>query len=220
MKTRYPSRTLAASLVLAALLVLSGCISLLPEQERATLYRLSSQLPAEATAQPDAQVVRVGRPFAPRALAGDRIALDTGEGRIAYMAGASWVSPAPSLIQELVLDTFDRRSGAVTAARPEDGVASRYDLRLELRRFEAVYDEGENRAPRIDVAMRARLIDGADREVSGVRAFTVSRRAASNRQSAIVAAFSDAASQVSRELVEWTEAQIASGRGEQEGEAS
>ncbi|MFN3835402.1 MAG: ABC-type transport auxiliary lipoprotein family protein [Glycocaulis sp.] len=209
MTMRSAVRAAAALLTLALVPALAGCISLLPEQERTTLYRLSSHLPADASAPHDSPVVRVGRPFAPRALSGDRVALDTGEGRIAYMAGASWVSPVPFLVQELIMDTFDRRAASVTAARPDEGVAARYDLRLELRRFEAVYDEGENRAPRVDVALRARLIDGASREVAGVRSINVSQRAASNRQGAIVDAFSRAASEAARELVEWTGERVA-----------
>ncbi|MGY6533162.1 ABC-type transport auxiliary lipoprotein family protein [Glycocaulis sp.] len=209
MMPRSNSRVLSGILAGFAALALSGCITLLPEQERTTLYRLSSHLPAEASAPHDAPVVRVGRPFAPRALSGDRVALDTGEGRIAYMAGASWVSPVPFLVQELIMDTFDRRAEGVTAARPDEGVAARYDLRLELRRFEAVYDEGEGRAPRVDVALRARLIDGANREVAGLRSINVSQRASSNRQSAIVDAFSRAASEAAAELVDWTGERVA-----------
>lgn len=209
MMPRKRARALATALACLAALSLSACISLLPEQERSTLYRLSNHIPAEASAPHDAPVVRVGRPFAPRALSGDRVALDTGEGRIAYMAGASWVSPVPFLVQELVMDMFDRRADAVTAARPEEGVASRYDLRLELRRFEAVYDEGDNAAPRVDVVLRARLIDGVNREVSGARSFAVSQRASSNRQSAIVEAFSRASSEAARDLVSWTEERVA-----------
>lgn len=205
-RTRF--RVLATALAGLAALSLSACISLLPEQERTTLYRLSNHLPAEASAPHDAPVVRVGRPFAPRALSGDRVALDTGEGRIAYMAGASWVSPVPLLVQELVMDMFDRRADAVTAARPDEGVASRFDLRLELRRFEAVYDEGDSNAPRVDVVVRTRLIDTATREVAGARSFAVSQRASSNRQGAIVEAFSRAASEAARELVDWTEERV------------
>lgn len=201
---RMRVRAFALALAGMAAIGLSACISLLPEQERSTLYRLSSHLPAGAEASHGVPVVRVSRPAAPRALAGDRLALDQGEGRVAYMAGANWMSPVPVLLQDLVLDTFDRTASQVSAARPDDGVAARYDLRLELRRFEAVYDEGESRAPRIDVAIRARLIDTASREVAGARSFSMSERAASNRQSAIVDAFSRAASGMAQELVHWT----------------
>ncbi|KPP82622.1 MAG: outer membrane lipoprotein required for phospholipid trafficking MlaA [Oceanicaulis sp. HLUCCA04] len=197
-----------ALLVAASAFALSGCISLLPEADPNALYRLSNHVPAEAVANQDAPVVRIGRPIAPRALASDRVALDTGEGRLAYMAGVNWVSAVPVLFQELVIDTFDRRSGALVAARPDDGVATSWDLRLELRRFEAVYDQGDNAAPRIDVAVRARLIDAGNREVSSVRTFEVSQRADSNRQPRIIDAFSRASSDVSRELVDWASERV------------
>ncbi|MBV5259429.1 hypothetical protein FLX56_13485 [Synechococcus moorigangaii CMS01] len=204
-------------LLAGAALALSGCISLLPESESSALYRLSNHVPADAVINPDAPVVRIARPVAPRALSGDRIALDAGEGRVAYMAGANWVSAAPVLLQELVVDTFDRRSTALVAARPDDGVASSWDLRMEMRRFEAVYDQGSNAAPRIDIAVRARLIDTASREVSGVRTFEVSRRADGNRQGLIIDAFSRAASDMSAELVDWASGQVAEAEGEAAG---
>lgn len=195
-------------LVAASAFALSGCISLLPEAEPNALYRLSNHVPAEGTVDHDAPVVRIARPVAPRALASDRVALDTGEGRLAYMAGVNWVSAAPVLVQELVIDTFDRRSSALVAARPDDGVASSWDLRLEMRRFEAVYDQGDNAAPRIDVSIRARLIDTGNREVSSVRTFEVSQRADANRQPRIIDAFSRASSDVSRDLVDWASQQV------------
>jgi len=195
-------------LVAASAFALSGCISLLPEAEPNALYRLSNHVPAEGIVDHDAPVVRIARPVAPRALASDRVALDTGEGRLAYMAGVNWVSAAPVLVQELVIDTFDRRSSALVAARPDDGVASSWDLRLEIRRFEAVYDQGDNAAPRIDVSIRARLIDTGNREVSSVRTFEASQRADANRQPRIIDAFSRASSDVSRDLVDWASQQV------------
>lgn len=197
-------------LLAGAALALSGCITLLPESEGSALYRLTNHVTGEAgaAASPDAPVVRVTRPVAPRALSGDRVALDTGEGRLAYMAGANWVSAAPVLVQELVIDAFDRRSSELVAVRSDDGVASSWDLRLELRRFEAVYDQGSAAAPRVDVTVRARLIDGTNREVSSVRTFEVSRRADANRQPRIVDAFSRATSELSGELVDWASARV------------
>ncbi|WP_439634504.1 ABC-type transport auxiliary lipoprotein family protein [Glycocaulis sp.] len=200
---------IARNLLMAgAALALSGCISLLPESESSSLYRLSNHVPVDTAVNHDAPVVRIARPVAPRALSGDRIALDAGQGRVAYMAGANWISAVPVLVQELVVDTFDRRSTVLMAARPDDGVATSWDLRMELRRFEAVYDQGSNAAPRIDIAIRARLIDTTSREVAGVRTFEASRRADGNRQTLIVDAFSRAASDLSLEMVDWASAQV------------
>lgn len=200
----------ARTLLLAgAALALSGCITLLPETGSSALYRLSNHVPVQGEINHDAPAVRVTRPVAARALANDRVALDTGNGSLAYMAGATWVSAAPVLVQELIIDTFDRRSTALVAARPDEGVTTRWDLRLELRRFEAVYDQGSGAAPRVDVTIRARLIDAANREVSSVRTFEVSQRAEGNRQPLIIDAFSRATSDLSRELVDWASERVA-----------
>lgn len=195
----------------ASAMALTACVSLLPEPQPTTLYRLTSAAGEEgrARAPRGAPVIRINRPVMSRALALDRLALSTGEGRIAYMSQVNWVSPAPVLIQELMLDTFDRQAAQVSAARPDDAVTARWDLRTEVRRFEAVYDRGEDAAPRVDIYMRARLIDTENRGVTAVRSFETSRRAAANRQGQIVDAFSQAASEAVKELTAWAETEIA-----------
>lgn len=203
-----PGAALAAGL---ALLLAPGCVSLLPAQEPSTIYRLSGAVGDVSTpASGPGEVILIERPAAPRALAGNRIATDRGEGQIAYISGANWISPAPDMVQELVLDTFDRHLSAYTAARPSDGVAARYTLRLELRHFEAVYDQGDNRAPLARVAVRARLVNDEDHSLIGVTTATGESRAGANRQGAIVEAFSGAAHAAAQDLADWTRGMLES----------
>lgn len=188
-----------------ALLLAPGCVSLLPEQEPSTIYRLGASVPDRSAGEQAAgEVILIERPAAPRALAGNRIATERGDGQIAYIAGANWISPTPDLVQELVLDTFDSHLADYTAARPVDGVAARYTLRLELRHFEAAYDEGNNRAPLARVSMRARLVDDETHQLLGVTTVTGEARASANRQGAIVQAFSEASREAARELADWS----------------
>lgn len=200
---------LIARLSLAAgaavvLLATPGCISLLPTTEPDTLYRLSIVDLNDADPAAGGEAVIIGRIAAPRGLAGDQIAIER-DGRIAYMAGAAWLSPAPTLLYSAVIDAFHAEAPAIAPARAEDGVAGRYSLDLELRHFEALYDNGEGAAPLVRVGLRARLIDRRTRAVVGVRSLDSSRRAAANRQGAIVTAFSDASGEVSIGLADWVE---------------
>jgi cholesterol transport system auxiliary component len=192
-----------------ALLALPGCISVLPETEPDTLYRLATADLRGTGPDEDAATVIVGRLAAPRGLAGDRIAIQREE-RIAYMAGAAWLSPAPDLLHSVILDAFHSAAPAVAPAAATDGVTARFDLDLQLRHFEAVYDDGEGNAPLTRVGIRARLIDRDTRTMIGARTFDVEPRASENRQGAIVESFSRATSSVARLLAEWTEIQVCS----------
>jgi cholesterol transport system auxiliary component len=192
------------------LLLTSGCISLLPETEPAQLYRLASVDGASSVMAENAEPLIVDRIAAPRGLAGDRVAL-VRDGQIAYMAGAAWLSPAPALLHGALLDTFHAEAPYLAPARSEDGVNARYRLQLELRRFEAEYDQGDRAAPLVQVSLMARLIDRDNRRLLAARRIAASQRATANRQSDIIAAFSTASQAAARDLASWTADQVCDG---------
>ncbi len=197
------SKYALGALAAASLLATPGCISLLPESEPVSLYRLDALMDEELAPSANAQTLVVERVTAPRGLAVDRVAL-LREGELAYMAGAAWLSPAPVLVQDRILDILQSETPQLIPARTEDGVDSRYRLQIELRRFEAEYDQGASRAPVIQMRVMARLIDREDRTLAAARRFDVSVRASDNRQSAIVAAFSEATNETARSLAQWS----------------
>lgn len=204
------ARVMMGAICAAALTVLPGCISLLPESEPDTLYRLEQADLPDVTPAGDGVTVIVGRIDAPRGLASERIAIER-EGRIAYMAGAAWLSPAPTLLYSTVLDAFQSEAPAIVAARVEDGVAARYVLDLELRHFQAVYDNGPGAAPDIRVSLRARMIDRRSRALIAARSLNATQRASANRQGAIVDGFSAASGRVAADLADWAETIVCTG---------
>ncbi len=190
-------------------LALPGCISVLPETEPDTLYRLETVDLRGAGPADGAETVIVGRLAAPRGLAGDRIAIQRGE-RIGYMSGAAWLTPAPDLLHTALVDAFHTVAPAVAPAEATDGVASRFTLDLQLRHFEAVYDNGDGAAPLTRIGLRARIIDRDTRELLGARTFEVEPRASENRQAAIVNSFSRGTGTVARELAQWVSEKVCS----------
>jgi cholesterol transport system auxiliary component len=190
-------------------LLSAGCVSLLPETEPNTLYRLTgSDDGADAGVSQSATItVLIDRIAAPRGLAGDRIAILRGEA-IAYMAGAAWISPAPSLVETAIMDAFYAGAPLLSPARAEDGVRARYELNLELRHFEASYDQGDSAAPLVRTALRARLIDRDSRSPVAARTLEHTVRASTNRQGAIIAAFSSAATELSRDVATWAQESV------------
>jgi len=200
-------RALVLSTVLAAALVLPGCISLLPETEPSTLYRLEAVRASSAQSPETATPVIIDRLAAPRGLSGDRVAI-VRNGSVAYMAGAAWLSPAPTLVHNQILDMFLVETPELVPTRSEDGVDSRYQLQLELRRFEAEYEQGDGAAPMVHVRLQARLIDRDTRRLIGLRQIHEDVLASENRQSAIISAFSQATNAAVRELAGWTSDEV------------
>jgi len=203
-------RVLLAGTVMGALLAMPGCISLLPEAEPNALYRLAPVPAITAQSPRDAQPIVIDRVAAPRGLSGDRVAI-VQDGTLGYMAQAAWLSPAPVLVHNQIMDIFLVESPELIPARTEDGVNARYRLQLELRRFEAVYDQGAQSAPTVHVRLQARLIDRDTRQLIGLRQIHEDVRARENRQSAIIDAFSQGTNAAVRELANWTLAEVNEG---------
>jgi cholesterol transport system auxiliary component len=185
-----------------SLLATPGCISLLPESEPVSLYRLTGLTADEVAPSAQAQTILIDHISAPRGLAVDRVAL-LRDGELAYMAGAAWLSPAPTLLHDRILDVFLSETPELIPARSEDGVQARYRLQLELRRFEAEYDQGDAQAPLIQMRMVARLIDRDERALAASRRFDISVRASDNRQAALIDAFSQASNETAHALADW-----------------
>lgn len=196
-------RSLLMSAAIGAGLILSGCISLLPKTEPSTLYRLEVVRASSAQSPENATPVIIDRLSAPRGLSGDRVAI-VQDGAVAYMAGAAWLSPAPTLVHNQILDMFLVETPELVPTRSEDGVDARYQLQLELRRYEAEYERGLENAPVVHVRIQARLIDRQTRQLIGLRQIHEDVPATDNRQSAIIDAFSQATNAAVRELAGWT----------------
>lgn len=201
-------RLLRPLALLAVAASVSACVSLFPEAEPAQLYRFDGRPPAGGPSAPAAAaeqfgVVRAGSGFV-QAAAGDRL-LTVTNNQIAYIAESRWVSPASTLFNEALARAFDANTGAARLmSRGEVGKAE-YSLRVDVTRFEAVYDRGHKSAPNIAVDLRVTLV-AADRTLAGSKLIHTEVRAGDNRVSAIVAAFDQAVGQALGQLVDWTNA--------------
>ncbi len=198
--------TLLRPLIITGLaLGLSACVTLIPEADPSQLYRFgagmgqASEVPRPAGA---VGVVLSGSSF-PRASSGDQILTLTGS-RAAYVARARWVAPASVLFDEALAQAFDRNAGpARLIHRGEVRPASMF-LRLDVRRFETVYDLDEDAAPVIIVQVRATLTPRDDRTQVTEEMFEARVRAADNRVHQIVSAYDAAVGEVLEDVVDWS----------------
>lgn len=196
---------LRSAIVGAVATALAGCVTVFPESEPAQLYRfgVASAPSAEAVAPADLVGVLKGQTGFARAISGDRILTITGD-KAAYIADARWVAPASVLFDEAVAQAFDDNTGPARLVVRGEASRSAYRLRVDVRSFEAVYDQGQRRAPTVVIRMRAVLTHTADRELAGERLFEVRVKSDTNRVGQIVDAFDQATAEAVSQLVAWT----------------
>ncbi|WP_068874971.1 MULTISPECIES: ABC-type transport auxiliary lipoprotein family protein [unclassified Phenylobacterium] len=188
----------------ATSLALSACVSLLPKTKPAHLYRFGQPVGASAVATPmgTVGVFRANATFQ-REAAGDRLLTITG-GKAAYVAETRWVAPAAVLWDEAVVAAFDADEGPVRLIARGEPASAAYVLRLDVRNFEAHYDQGPKAPPLVVVRVRAAMTGASDRGLVGEKLFEKRIRAGDNRVSAIVPAYDRAVSEVLAEVVAWT----------------
>ena len=187
-------------------LSLAGCISLLPKSKPAQLYRFGTPPGASAPAATPAGRIGVfwgGGDF-PREAAGDRM-LTVTAGHAAYIAQSRWVTAAEVLWQQAVEQAFESGAGHVRLVPRGAPAPTDYVLRLDVRSFEARYDQGAKAAPAIVVRVHATLTRDRARTVVAEKVFESTVRAGDNRVSAIAGAFDQGAGQVLGEIVSWTD---------------
>ena len=197
-------RTPALVATCALALSLSACISLLPKTKPAHLYRFGQPTGSEAVTATPGQigVFRTNASFQ-RESAGDRLLTISSDGKVQYVAETRWVAPASALWDEAVLAAFDADPGPVRLVSRGEPASAQYILRLDVRNFEARYDNGPKAAPTVIVRVRAALSRG-DRAAVGEKIFEKQVAAADNKVSAIVPAYDRAVAEVLKEVVDWT----------------
>ncbi|MDQ2861358.1 MAG: ABC-type transport auxiliary lipoprotein family protein [Pseudomonadota bacterium] len=194
--------------ILASLLI--GCISLLPKQKPAQLFRFGVSAPPAAThvlGQARFSVQAVPISFE-RAAASDAILTVTGD-EAAYIAGSRWVTSASSLFDAAVTRAFDADGGAARLVPRGEAVRPDYSLKLDVRAFEARYDHGQAAPPTIVFELYAGLIRRSNDAVAPTpaeRIFQASVPASENRAGAIAQAFDTAVTKVLGEMVVWVDA--------------
>lgn len=197
------SRRLALAALAIAAVGLSGCISLFPKAEPAQLYRFEADVtPSPAPTGEVYGVLRVATGFT-RPAAGDRILTISGNGEAAYIASARWVAPAAVLFDEAVSEAFHNSSRVRLVSRGEVTKAQ-FAAKMDVTRFEVVYDNGPKAAPKVVISVRTLVSRTQDRVLVGDKTFSAEVRAGDNRVGAIVPAFNAALTQVLKGMVDWT----------------
>ena len=187
----------------AMTLLLAGCGSLLGLPPSPHLYRVTPKSTYPANLPHLQTQILVEVPLAPAGLDSARIALSRSAVSIDYFADSEWTERVPLLVQTALLESFEN-SGAIAAIDRESmGLRADFILKTEIRHFEALYDS-PNGAPEVWVAIIARLVDPAGRNIVAHTSFERRERAGANDVGRVVLAFDEALGAVMGDIVVWT----------------
>jgi cholesterol transport system auxiliary component len=186
----------------ASLLTLSACGNLIgPGDVSSQIFVLSPQLPSAANGAPLKVQLAVATPEASGSLMTDRIALIR-NGVFDYYASAQWTDATPQLLQNLLLEAFDKAGAMGSVAKDLEGIHADYVVQSDIRAFEARYDHGDA-APMVAVAITVKVISAAHADIVDAKEFRQESAATANNISAVVAAFDVALAAILPEIARW-----------------
>jgi ABC-type uncharacterized transport system auxiliary subunit len=121
--------------ILLPVLLLGGCISLLPEPPPPPrTYVLEAQQVAQLEGPPVDAVIGVAAPTGERALLGFDLVWRTGD-TIAYVAQSQWSNRAADALQQILAETLIRQGRFRASTRAGEARAD-YEIRWEILDFE------------------------------------------------------------------------------------
>lgn len=199
------SRTLASSIVagVALLPLLAGCGGLLSDVPQRQLYRTSPVFAFPAGLPPVNAQVLIAAPLAPAGLDTRRIALSRTPVSLDYYANAEWTDRAPFLVQDALVEGFQKSGAVPKVAADRGGLHADYVIDAALDDFAATYDSPDG-PPLVRVALNAKLVRMPERNIVAHTEVKHEQRAASNAMPEIVQAFDGALGGAVQDVVAWT----------------
>jgi cholesterol transport system auxiliary component len=198
-------RVLAALMIVPLLAACEAASLIGGLGEPSSLYTLTPKNTFDTGPRVDWQLV-VEEPYAAGGLNNARIALRTAPTKLDYFALALWTDRAPRMVQTLLVESFENSGRIVAVGRQAIGLRSDFNLKSELREFQAEY-QSAGKAPVVRVRLNAKVIKQPSRAIIASENFEATIPAASNAMPDIIRAFDDAMGKVLKRIVEWTLAQ-------------
>jgi cholesterol transport system auxiliary component len=204
---RERRRWLAAAAALAGVGATGGCsiLAALPKvNEPLDLYTLTPKTTFDTDLPKVNWQLIVEQPVAAGGLDTARIALQRTPYTLEYYAKASWTDNAPSMIQTLLVASFERSGKIVSVGRESVGLRPDYLLKTELREFQAVYYDGDGKIPKIVVRINAKVVEMPERRIIASSTILKEQPAAGSDFKDIIDAFDVTLGRALREIVTFT----------------
>lgn len=184
------------------ILCLPSCFSS-AGSKNTTVYtpRMSSPTANNGTAV--AWQIRIDAPHSSEFLDSTRIAVRRSDNTLQVFEAARWSDSVPDMLQSTLSQTFND-SGKITAVVGLDNnTASDVLLLLDIRQFEAVYEDNDNRASAV-ISVQAKIQSLKSNRVIASKNFQVRIPAASKKIPDVMNAFDDSLQKISRDILSWT----------------
>lgn len=187
----------------AVALLLAGCGSLIgPSNPPPQIYVLKPVFKPLYDVPKVAWQLAVSRPEMAEMLDTDRIVL-VRNSTLDYYADAQWTDTSSRLLQDLLIDAFEKSGRILGVGRDTGEVRSDYILQTQVRDFEAQY-ASENGIPTVVVSISSQMIAARTRDVIATFEATQRVPAAQNSVPAVVDAFDAAASADLEDVARWS----------------
>ncbi|HLG89900.1 MAG TPA: ABC-type transport auxiliary lipoprotein family protein [Alphaproteobacteria bacterium] len=180
----------------------AGCGGLLaPSGPSPALYRLDAPRAVSAAGPAAPWQLLIDKPTATLALDTTRIAIVPAPNRMDYYADVAWADKAPAMLQELILQAFDRSGRIQAVQRQGGGLKADYILAVDLQDFEV---DAASSPANVHVRLTGRLVRTRDRAIVASRMFDTTAPIGSGGFDGVIASFNQAVSELLPELVGWT----------------
>jgi cholesterol transport system auxiliary component len=144
----------------------------------------------------------VDEPTAARQIDTSRIALMNGPFQVEYYADVEWTDNAPSMVQLLLMQSFQNTGRLPVVAPTRQTLAADFLLLLNLRKFQVETDAAGT--PKATVALEATLLRMPRRAPVATARFETATPVSSKSSEAVTAAFDASLGEVIRRVVDWT----------------
>ncbi|WP_355585169.1 ABC-type transport auxiliary lipoprotein family protein [Xanthomonas cannabis] len=190
-------------LLCISLLALGGCSVLTGgDQKPATIYAPTVRVTPNPSWPQVTWQLAINKPSAARVIDSPRINVRPTPGELQIYHGAGWAQPATDMLEDSVVRRFEDSGKIAAVARIGTGIRSDYKLAIDLRRFESDY--AGQPVPSATIELNAKLLHSSDQRVVASRTFLVARPSSGTDVAAVAAAFEQALTQVTTDLVGWT----------------
>lgn len=198
-----PMSKRSLSLIMGLALLASGCVSVFPESAPAApRYHISAIEPSafDGDVAPVSWSLLVDDPSATHVYNSLRIAVETGPGKVEFLAGAEWADRAPRLMQSALVESFEN-SGRILRVG-DRSTLNLGDLKLQTDLRIAHLDvTGDGYV--VEVNLYARLIDRRGNIVAA-RRFGGNQNISNDAPDTVVGAFNNIFTQLFGEITLWT----------------
>lgn len=149
-------------------------------------------------------------PTAPAGINTARIAAQRTAIELDYFARASWTDAMPSMVQTLLIESFENSGKIVSVGRQVVGLRADYILKTDIREFQAEYQGIEGKdvispdsVPNIRMRVNVKLVRMPDRRIIANQTFEYNLPAPGPGLTEIVMGFDEVLGKVLKRAVGW-----------------